>query len=121
MAADPLILAFLDRPQQFALQFNRDFAHFVQEQSTAMGEFKPADAIAQSSGKRPFDVAKEFAFEEISRHRCAVDPDHRPITAGAGPMNLSSHEFLARARLSKNQNRGTRGRDDSYLIAEMAH
>src|SRR5262245_59236240 len=66
VASDAFELAFLNCPQQLALKLNGNFADFIKEQSTAVGEFKPAHAIAERARKSAFHVAEEFTLEEIA-------------------------------------------------------
>src|SRR4030095_9063641 len=64
VATDPLVLSFLNRPQQFALKFNWNFADFVQEQSASVREFEAPDAVMESAGECAFHVPEEFTLEE---------------------------------------------------------
>src|SRR5436190_4084043 len=84
-----------------------------------MGEFEPADAIAQSAGERAFDVAEEFTFEKVARNRRAVDSHHRAVTAGTGFMNLPGHEFLAGSGLAEDQDRSGGWSNDGDLFADL--
>ena len=60
--ADSFEFSFLQDAQQFALQCERDFTDFVQEQCAPVGQFETAGAVGHSAGERTFDVAEEFAF-----------------------------------------------------------
>src|SRR5262249_2659293 len=97
IATHPLVLSLLNRPQQLALKFDGNFAHFVQEQSSSVRQFKTTDTVAESTSKCTFDMSEEFTLEQIPRHRSAVDPYHGAVTPGAGFVNLSRHKLLAGA------------------------
>ena len=60
--AHALITFFLQGPQQLALQIERDFADFVQKQSSALGGFKTSGAILDCAGESALGVAEKFTF-----------------------------------------------------------
>src|SRR5262249_29676058 len=121
VASHALELAFLNCPKQLALKLDGNFAHFIKEQSAAVGEFKSAHAIAESARKSSFHVAEEFTLEEIARHCSAVDSHHGAITPGAGSVNFSSHKLLAGTGFTEDQNGGVRWSNDGNLFAQMPH
>ncbi len=64
--------------QQLALQVDRDFADFVDEQRAAVGQFEARRRGRAARRNAPLSVAEEFALEQFARYRRAVDPDQRP-------------------------------------------
>ena len=86
-----------------------------------MGQFESTDAVAYRAGKRPFDVAKKFAFENVARNGGAVDAHHRSITSGTGFMNLSGDEFLAGSRLTEDKHCCVRRSNHCNLFAQTPH
>jgi len=98
--ADPLELTFLQHAQQLALQRQRNFADLVKEQRAAVGQLKPADAVAQRAGEGAFGVTEEFALEQIGRDRRAIDADQRAVAALAVVVDGARHQFLAGAGLA---------------------
>src|SRR5262249_24307382 len=109
------------RPQQFALEFDRNFTDFVQRQRPAIREFKAPDAVTKSAGEGPLDVAEEFAFEEVVGNRSAIHPYHCFSAPGTGFVNLPGHEFLAGSGLTQDQYCCVRRGNNGDLLAEMAH
>ncbi len=57
-AAQPLKFPLLQYPQQLRLNFNRNVAHFVEEQRALIGEFEPADFLADGAGERSLLMPK---------------------------------------------------------------
>ena len=64
-----------------------------------------------SSCEGAFDVAEEFAFEELMRHGRAVDLDERAITPRTRGVDDVRDELLADARFALDQHRRLRLRD----------
>src|SRR5260370_41891282 len=75
LVAHPLKLAFLQDPQQFALQVQRNFTDFVQKQSAVVCQFKAADPIFDGAGKSAANMAKKLAFEQLFGDGSAVHPN----------------------------------------------
>jgi hypothetical protein len=59
-------------------QPDRQFAHFVEEQHAAIGDFEQAWLGFCGPGERAADVSEEFALEERLDDRGAVDRDEAP-------------------------------------------
>ena len=73
--ADAFHLADFKDPQELRLQVVRDVRDFVEEESSAVGEFEPAYAVGLCIGECAFDVSKEFAFENTFRESARIDGD----------------------------------------------
>ena len=65
--------ALLQGPEQLGLQEQGHFADFIQQQCSAMGQFKAAPPVFNGPGKSPFHMPEEFAFKEILRDSRAVN------------------------------------------------
>ena len=104
--ADALELPLLQHAQQLALQLERDLADLVEKQRAAVGQFEPADAVAQRAGEGALDVAEELALEQFARDRRAVDPDQRPVAAAARLVDGARDQFLAGAGFAGDQHAG---------------
>src|SRR5439155_22799747 len=115
LLADALVLSLLQNAEQFALQVERDFAHFVEKKRAAIRGFETARAVFHGAGERAFGMAEELAFIKLLRNRGAVDADQRPLAALAALVDFAGHEFLARAGLAENQHAGVGGRDEFNL------
>src|SRR2546423_7155235 len=61
--AYPFHLAGLEHAQEPGLLPNWDVRYFIQEQSPAIGHFKPANAVCPGVGKRTPDVAEQLTFK----------------------------------------------------------
>src|SRR5208337_5683294 len=72
-AAQPLELLFLQEAEQFCLERQREFADFIQKDSTAIGVFNPARLRSDRSREGPFFGTEEVRLEEVLGQRCAVD------------------------------------------------
>jgi hypothetical protein len=53
----------------------RQFANFVEKRCPSVRGFKEPFAVNQCSRERTTDVAKQLAFHQLGRERCAVDWD----------------------------------------------
>ena len=60
VAADPLELALLQRPQEFRLQFEVDSADFIEEQRAQVGQLEPAGFLFVRARERTLLVAEQF-------------------------------------------------------------
>ena len=51
--------------EQFTLKLDGNFAYFIQEKSTSVGEFETPCTVLYSPREGPFYMSEKFAFEEI--------------------------------------------------------
>ncbi len=63
-SADAFEFFFLQRSQNFGLEFRRKVPYFIEKERALMGEFQPADFLRDGPGESPFFVTKEFALEK---------------------------------------------------------
>src|SRR6266699_2661677 len=59
-ASDPLEFPFLKDSQERDLSVRGQFAHFVQENRSAVGQFKAAESALHGSRESPLLMAKQF-------------------------------------------------------------
>ena len=104
-----LELAFLQDTQQLALEFERHFADFIQEQRAAIGQLESADTVLHRSRKGATDVAEEFALEQFARDGGAVHTHERGRCARAAVVDGAGDQFLACARFSEDEHVGVGG------------
>ena len=64
---DTFKLAFLEYPQEFALERRGYLSDFVQEQCSVVSQLETTDAVANRTRKRTFDVTKKLTFEQFVR------------------------------------------------------
>ena len=86
-----------------------------------MGQLETPRTILHRSGKGPFDMAKELAFEQISRYGGTVDPNQRPVAAPTSGMNSPGNQLLARAGLTADQDVGPSRRHHGNLLDQFGH
>ena len=79
VAADPLDLALLQRPQELRLHQRRQLAHLVQEQRPPVRDLQLAGAMLVRAGERAADVPEELALRHRLGQRGAVHLDQRPL------------------------------------------
>src|SRR5262245_55705128 len=87
--------ALLEDPEQLGLQAQVELAYFVEEQCSAISLFEQTFFPRFGVGKRALLVPEEFAFNEISRNRCAVDMHHRSGRAPRTIVHCVRYEILS--------------------------
>ena len=76
------------------------------EDCAAVGLLELADLVDRGPGKRPGDVAEQFALQQRFGQRTAGDFDERPVAATAAAVNRPGDHRLAGAALARDQHRG---------------
>ena len=69
--------------KQHPLRLQRQITDLVQKEDAAIGQFKAAEPAGVGTGKGPFLVAEQLAFDQAGRDRPAIDLDKGTIAAGA--------------------------------------
>jgi hypothetical protein len=100
----------LDRPQEFRLRRQRQFADLVEEQRAHVGLGEVAGVVADRARERALDVAEELALEELVRDGGAVHLDQRAVGAPAARVNGVCHQFLACTRFTSDEHGAIHGR-----------
>ena len=126
-SAHALEFPLLQNAQQRDLSFRGQLADFIQKDGASFGQLEPAEAPLQRSGKGALLVAEQLRGDQRGGYGRAIHAHEgsrgalRPLVDGA------SDEFLARARLAGDQNRGIRRRDlgdarqDGLQSRRLAH
>ena len=120
VVADALELAFLQNPQQLALQLQRNFADFVEKNRTAVGELETSDPILVRSRERALHVPEKLALEQLLGYRRAVHLDQWCLGARALRVDGARHEFLADTGFAENQHVRRRLRDGFDLRQHLS-
>src|SRR6266446_3640234 len=102
----PFKFMFLQNPQQFGLQLERNVTYFIKKQSSLVRDLEPAGLSHDGAGKGTLLVPKQLALEEAGGDGGTIQPDKRPIPALAQIMNGPGDELLSRSRFSLNQYTG---------------
>ena len=89
--------------EQLGLAVERHLADFVEEQRAGVGLLEQAGVVGVGPGERALLVAEELALHQVAGNRGAVDREHRPVAAGAGPVDGPGDQLLARAAFAADQ------------------
>ncbi len=95
-------LALLERAQELRLQRFRQVADLVEEEAAALGLEEEARARIDAGRDARLD-AEELGLEQLGRDRGAVDRQEGPGAARAAHVDRLGDQFLAGARLAKEQ------------------
>ena len=114
--AEALELALLQDAQQFGLQLERDFAHLVEEDGAAVGEFEAPDALRDGAGEGALLVAEQLAFEQAGGDGGAIELDEGAVFARARVVDGARQQFLAGAGFAVDQHGGIGGCDGFQLL-----
>src|SRR5215470_1730058 len=101
---------FLQDPQQFRLQFERDITHFVEKESSLIRELEAAGFSHNRSCKGTFLVPEELALEQAAGDGGAVYLNKRHVTSLAQVVNGAGDEFFSSASFPLYQHAGIGGR-----------
>src|SRR5208282_4110172 len=110
---DPFIAFLLEDAQQFVLNIQRNFSHFIEEDGSAFGRFKASGPVLEGPGKSPADMAKEFAFEQLPWNGSAIDSNQRASIASAALGDFVGDQFFAGSVVAQDEHRSLGG---SYQV-----
>src|SRR5205085_646488 len=105
-------LPLLQRAQQFHLKRRSRLRYLVEKNSSAVGFLKQAAPLALGPCERAAHVAEQFRLDKLRRYRAAVDGDELAFGALAPEVYCARDDFLARARLARDEH-GQAGRGDA--------
>src|SRR5262249_7375696 len=103
LLTDTLEPSFLNRAKQLALQLQRNFADFVEEERPAISCLKPSGSIADGASEGSFHMAEKLTLEQLARNRRAVHRDEWAIAPRAPFVKASRDHLLARAGFTQHQ------------------
>src|ERR1700722_18754886 len=87
IGADGTDFFLLQYAQELRLQFERQFANFVEKNGAAVGSLEKSLLRFQRAGEGSFFIAEEFAFDERRDERSAIDGDERTRGKCAAEVN----------------------------------
>src|SRR5580698_3515521 len=119
VAAQPFKLLILQHAQQLRLQFQRDFPHFIEKQSSAVGQFHASDLLSDGAREGAFFVAEKFTFQQSRRDGGAVQLDESAIFAGAQIVNRAGNQFFTGTSFTQDQDRGLTGSYNRDLVERL--
>jgi len=117
MGADPFYGTFLQHPQQFDLDFERQVTDLIQEQSATLGALESADSRSLGSGEGPSLVSEELALQKSGGECRGVDGDERSIGSWTGSVDGTGQELLAGAAFA-HEKHGDVGRSNPSHAGE---
>ena len=94
VVADPLQFLFLENTQQLCLGCKRHVADLIKEDAAGVGGFKAADPAPLGAGKCPFDVPKQFTFQQALIEGCAVHLDEGGFVSFTQFKKGSGHQLF---------------------------
>ena len=100
---------------------NRHVADFVQEQGAVIGLLELADVPGGGAGEAALLVAEELAFDQLRRHRGAIQGDERSGFARAALVQGARDQLLAGAGIAQDADAGFAGRDAVHLRHHALH
>jgi len=106
VAADPVIVAVGQHPQQAGLQFRGHVADLVEEQGATGGFLEAAATLGGGPGKGAALVTEQLGFEQVLGDGGGVEGDERLVGPGAVAVQGAGHQLLAGAGLPGDQHRG---------------
>ena len=108
----------MQHAQQFRLYRQRQFAHFIQKQSAAIGQFEFAAAVLGGPRKSASHMAEQLAFYQRVGQGGAIEADHRFIRAGRGRMNGLRHQLFTNAGFACDQYRQLTAAYQGYFFKQ---
>ena len=119
--ADAHEFLFLQKAQQFHLDFVRRLSHLVEKKCAAICGLEVALASLVSSGEGTLGMAEQLTFKQVGGQGRTVDGDEGPIGTTAQLLDMSGQHFLARAIFAGDEHRRIRYRDSPCLLQNAPH
>ena len=104
MAAEPFKFFKLYYPKEFDLHVHREFAYFIEENSSTVCPFKPAEFSVRGACKSGFFMPKKLAFEQSFRQSGAIYLDEWLVRPWAVVMNRMSDKVFACSTFASDKN-----------------
>jgi hypothetical protein len=117
-APESFELLLLNNAQNLRLQFDRQFADFVEKERAAIGRLKAAHFGRNRPRKRATLIAEQFALQQCRGNGRAIDRDTPVLPAGAGLVNRLRDEFLTSSCFPLNEDGAVRGCDGFDILKD---
>src|SRR5262245_39835245 len=104
LASQPLQTSFLQNPQQLDLRPRSHIATFIKENRTMVRLLEASDAPHFCAGKGAALMSEQLALQQSFRNGRAINRDEGRSRSITMMINRSRNQFLARARLTSNEN-----------------
>src|SRR4029077_10106197 len=120
-ATDAHKLPFLQHPQKFGLQNERQLSNFIKKNRSAFSHFQKTLFLSNGAGESAFFVAEEFTFQQRLGDGRAIEGNVRLILSQAVLVDGGGRQFLAGSTLAVNQNGGIGRSDPLDELIDLAH
>ena len=88
---------FLQHAQQLGLQFERQFADFIEKNRAGVGRLKQSLLGFQGAGECSLFVTEKLALNQRRHERAAIDGHEGTIGEGSAEMNGAGDQFFSGA------------------------
>ena len=106
----------LQHAQELGLHLGGQLANLVKEDGATVGGKEVTEFLALGSGEGPALVAKELRLDQGGGDGGAVDGNERPIGAGAGGVDSTGDQLLARSGFTEDEEGHLGGRDPLHTF-----
>ena len=114
-------LLFLENPQQFGLHRELQFADFVEQQGSAMGQLEFSLSCLHSSREGALNVTQKLAFEQTFDDCRAIDCYKQALRPAAHIVNAASDQLFACSCFADDQHGRSRVRSHSHGFVNRFH
>ena len=121
VVANPTDFETFQCAKKLGLKLERKLTDFVEKKGSAIGGFESAEAIGDRSGKRPTEVAKKFALDQLSGYGRAIKDDEWTVGTGRGVVEGFGGEVFAGSGLTFDKNGGVARCDPLEDGKQLAH
>ena len=111
----------LNNSQQFGLRLGADGAHFIEENSALVGDFKRAFPGVNRAGEGTLHVPEQGGFQQITRQGAAVYGDESMVHPRRIGVDGLGHQFFAGAGFAGHQNGRAAGGHLSDKVKHPQH
>jgi hypothetical protein len=101
-AADLAEGPLLQHAEQLGLQVERHLADLIEQERAFACDLEQPGLLAVGAGECPFDMAEQFALEQVGRQGGAVD-SHKRLVRMTDGVNRLGGQLFARAGLTHNE------------------
>jgi hypothetical protein len=119
--AEALQRGFLQEAQKIALHVERQVAHLVEKQRSALRRLDAPDLALHGAGEGTPLVAEQLGLDERLGNRAAVDGHERTVGARRSLVDGARAELLAGAAFAADEHRRARCGDLADGAKELAH
>ena len=102
------------------MELKWNLTYLIQKQRSLVSQLETPQPITKRSCESTLYVAEKLALKKLARDRSAVYGNERTFVSRAAVVDGASDQFLSRARLAADQNRGVRRCDKPNIVQDFA-